>query len=367
MSEENKNHGLRTEPKQVATEEMTGGISIGLIGNDPETEETRFLLTPEACGMITSSGIRIRMESGAAIDISFKDEDYAGFGVEIVSRQEALKADIVLSYLPPSDKDIEQMRDGCAMLTMMDHSLFERKIIETLLSKRISLGCLDNMCSHNDEPVFANIIDEIDGRAAVMYAEDYLSFLGGGKGVLLAGVAGINPCEVLVIGDGNDVYAACNAAIAAGATVTLMNNDISALQIARQCCGERLTTLAIHPRVLFNKVKTADVIFLGTCTRPFEMPRKLSVAMKESVYLLDLQESHPSVTVPRTVAMAISNVLVNFFDELLIKDDFDGMVNGTPGVQCGMVTYKGKLVDKLVASYLTMPSVDINVMIASSN
>lgn len=146
-----------------------------------------------------------------------------------------------------------------------------------------------------------------------------------------------------------------------------MNNDISALQVAKQYCGDRLNTIAIHPRVLFNKVKTADVILLGTCTRQFEFPKKLSMAMKDSVYLLDFEETHPSLAVPRTVAMAISNVLVNFFNELQIKNDFDGMIAGTPGVQCGIVTYKGKLVDKLIGSFLGLPCVDISVMLTGTN
>lgn len=66
--------------------------------------------------------------------------------------------------------------------------------------------------------------------------------------MLLAGVAGINPCEILIIGDGNIAYAAAKAAMAAGAYVTLMNNDISALQVAKECCGDMLNTIAIHPR-----------------------------------------------------------------------------------------------------------------------
>lgn len=70
---------------------------------------------------------------------------------------------------------------------------------------------------------------------------------------------------------------------------------------------------------------------------------------------------------PRTVAMALSNVLVNFFDEMLLKNGFDGMLATTPGVQSGIVTYNGNLVDKLVAAYLSMPSVDLGMILAGSN
>ncbi len=125
------------------------------------------------------------------------------------------------------------MRPGATLLCMMDNTLFEKEVTTALLEHKITLGCLDNMVSHNDIPVFADIIDELDGRASIMYAQDRLSFLGGGKGVIPAGVAGTNPCEVLIIGDGNVECAAANAALDAGAYVTLMNNDISATPRAR--------------------------------------------------------------------------------------------------------------------------------------
>lgn len=357
---------LETQLQSVITTAEGGNISISLVGNYDDTEETRILLTPEAVGMLTSGGIKVKVETGAGIDISFSDEAYAEYGARIVERDEALKSPIVLSYCPLREQDVMKMTDGATLLCIMDSSLFNATVIETLMKKKITLACFDNMYSHNDEPVFANIIDEIDGRAAIMYAQEHLSFLGGGKGVLLAGVAGINPCEVLIIGEGNDVCSAAIAAIDAGASVTLLNNDISALQTASQYCGRQLTTLAIHPRVLYNKVKTADVIILGTTTRPFDFPKKLTVAMKESCYVLDLQESHPSVSVPRTVAMALSNVLVNFLSEMSIKDGFVSMMATTDGVQCGVVTYNGKLTDKLIGSYLSMPSVDIKVMLAGA-
>lgn len=357
---------LETQLEPIEKENTKKSISISLLANYADTEETRLFLTPEAVGMMTSGGINVLVEEGAGIDISFSDDTYAEYGAKIVDRTTALNNDIILSYAPLNNNDLQKMPDGSKLLCMMGSSLFEREIIQTLLNKNITVACFDNMISHNDEPVFSNIIDEIDGRAAIMYAQEHLSFLGGGKGVLLAGVAGINPCEVLVIGEGNDVCSAAIAAIDAGASVTLLNNDISALQTARQYCGRELTTLAIHPRVLFNKIKSADVIIMGTTTRPFEMPKKLTMAMKDSAFILNFQESHPSVSVPRTVAMALSNVLVNFFGEMAVKGNFEAMLATTEGVQRGVITYCGKLTDKLVASCLSLPSVDINVLLAGA-
>lgn len=353
---------------QLELQEITKPrIRLGLVGNYADSDETRMLLTPEACGMLTSYGIGICMEAGAGVDISFPDESYAEYGVKIVSRDEALKQPLVLSFMPLRSKDVKKMVKGSALLCMMGHDLFEASTIKALMSHHIDTGCLDNMYSHHDMSIFANIIDEIDGRAAIMYAQEALAYLGGGKGVLLAGVAGLNPCEVLVIGAGTAAISAANAAAAAGASVVLMDNDVSALQLMKPSLFPIVQTVAVHPRVLANRVKSADVIITGTTTREFEFPSCLSAQLKDNVYIMDLSETHPSISVPRTVAMALSNPLINFFNEMTIKGSFDAMVATTAGVQEGMVTYKGKLVDKLIASYSALPSIDIRVMLSATN
>ena len=367
MAEEKATMQLEPQPQLEENIGARSRLHIGLAGNYPESEETRFLLTPEACGLLTSGGISVCMEEGAGVDIDFSDEKYAEYGVRITTRQTALEQPVVLSYAPLKPEDIARMKEGATLLCMMDDSLFNKGVIQALLDRKITLCCLSNMLSFNGEPVFANIIDEIDGRGAIMYAQENLSYLGGGKGVLLGGVAGVNPCEVVLIGDGRDIYAAAHAAIDQGAIVTLLNNDISALQLARVICGNRLQTLAIHPKVLFNKIKSADVIISGTTTRQFEMPRNLSLAMKENAYVLDLRDSHPSVSVPRTVAMAVSNVMVNLLQDMALMEGMERMIASTEGVQNGIITYRGRLVDKLAASYLSMPYVDLSVMIAHSN
>ena len=103
---------IELEPQTAMTAEDTAGkaIRIGLVANYTDTDETRFLLTPEGCGILTSAGFKIIMEQGAATDISFPDSAYAEFGAEIGSRAEALHADVVLSYQPLHEKDIMKMR-----------------------------------------------------------------------------------------------------------------------------------------------------------------------------------------------------------------------------------------------------------------
>lgn len=344
-----------------------GRMTLGILNNYPDSDETRLFLTPEACSMLATMGFRVLFESGAGIDINYSDEVYANDGAEILPRHEVLEADIVISVRPLTAADVQRMRKGAALISLMDAALFNSEVIHTLLERKVTMLALDNIVSANGVPIFSQILDEIDGRAAVLYAQEGLSFLGEGKGVLMGGIPGLQPCEVLVIGQGGRAWAAARAALSTGATVTMMDNDISSLAEAQAYCGDNLITSAINPKVLYNKVKSADVIMLDGCTRDFEFPKQLSVAMKDSVYLIDLESTTPSLSVPRTVAMALSNVLINFFGETLIKGGIDAQVASMPGVQNGVVTYRGRLTDKFIGLRLGMVAVDINILLTQAN
>ncbi len=354
-------------PQQAPVETHKRVMTLGILGNDPDSDETRLFLTPEACGMISSSGVEILMEEKAGIDINYSDSEYAASDVKICKRGDALKADVVISVRPIPVADISSLKKGATLISLMDTLLFEREVVEALLDKKVNLLLLDDLASSNDIRIFARILDEINGRAAILYAQEGLSYLGEGKGVLLSGVAGINPCEVLIIGNGYKLISAARAAMAIGANVTLMDNDVAALYKAQDTCNCHLQTSVIHPHVLFNKVKSADVILLDKCTNYFEFPKQLSVAMKDSVYLLDLRETTPSLSVPRTVAMGISNPLIHFFEEMTICGGANAMIATNHGVQKGVAIYQGHLTDKIIGMRTSLPTIDLKLLLAQSN
>lgn len=341
-------------------------FALGVLNNYRDSEETRQFLTPEACGMLVSAGISIYLEAGAGIDINYADEAYADNGCELKTRAEALGCDVVLSVRPLNAADVELMKKGATLLCLYDPAL-PVETIEALGKRDITMIAVDKMVSENGVRIFARILDEIDGRAAILYAQEGLSFLGEGKGVLMGGVPGIQPCEVLIIGSGARVISAAKTAIQIGARVTLMDNDIAALDDAIGICGERLITSSIHPKVLYNDVKHADVIIIDGCTRSFRLPEHLSLAMKDNVYLLDLQETTPSLIVPRTVAMAISNVLINFFNDVIQMGGMRRMVSSVAGVRAGIITYRGHLVDKEIAEVHGLHALDLGIMLTQSN
>ena len=357
---------LSPQPAPAKSAERKATFSLGILNNYPDSEETRLFLTPEASGMLVGAGIAVVMEAGAGIDINYSDEAYASNGVLIKTRTETLVCDVVLSVRSITAADTRLMKKGATLLCLYNPDL-TRDVINAMVEREITMIALDKMVSDNGCRIFARILDEIDGRAAILYAQDGLSFLGEGKGVLMGGIPGLQPCEVLIIGQGLRVIAAAKAAMQTGARVTLMDNDIAALDDALTACGPGLITSSIHPMVLYNDVKHSDVIILDSCTRDFELPDPLSLAMKDNVYLLDLTQTTPSLIVPRTVAMAISNMLVNFFNDALRLGGMRRLISGVSGVRDGIICYRGHLVDKDIALRNGMHTLDLSMMITQSN
>ena len=149
----------QSQPEMVLEEGFEQPLNIGMVSNYNDSEETRILLTPEACGILVSAGNIVTVEAGVGIDVDFSDEDYARYGVRIAPREQVLALPVVLSYRPLQVADIRRMQPGGTNLCMLDNTLFDRKVVDEYLSRNITLGCLNNMLSHNGEPIFANVLD----------------------------------------------------------------------------------------------------------------------------------------------------------------------------------------------------------------
>ena len=372
-------------------------FSIGLPRcTDPG--ERRFPLTPEGAGMLVEQGFQIWMQEGAAETIHYTDNQYTSKGVRICGRDEALRADIVMHLAPLQPADIRKMRRGALLLTLSSMCRLTAATVRTLLERAIITVAIDLIHdSHGNSP-FADILAEIDGRAAMARASSLLADSVHGKGILLGGVAGIVPCEVTVIGSGISACAAARSADGAGALVRMFDHDVYRLRRAERQLGGRVVTSALHPRVLSNALRTADVvIYTGVNPLPV-FDRETVDLMKRGVIIFDLTSdcgrAFPSVptidlalaspldisltepsracyinagsAVARTAAMALSNTFITMLRDLV---DCEGVTNALkllPGLQCAALTFLGKPVSAEVARKVGMRHVDVNIYLTLS-
>lgn len=384
------------EPCEVYTRQRQ--ITIGLPKCD-DPAERRFPLTPEGAAQLIDRGYRVLMQEDAAATIHYADTTYTRVGVEIVSRREALGCDIVVSLSGLSPMDIRQMRRGAMLLTLFHAACSSAPSLAQLLERHVIAVALDLVEDSHGHTPFADILAEIDGRAAVAIASSLLADATRGKGILLGGVAGIIPCETLIIGSGIAACAAARSAVGLGAMVRMFDNDVYSLRRAVEELGPWVIASSLHPRTLANALRSADVVINTPMAGPFKLNSMDVAAMKKGVLTFDIStasdgSAFPSMTpvdlamasaiesswavsnricythagsaVARTAAMALSNTLLTFMSDIVSGEGATNALKLHPGLQRATLTFLGKAVNPRVAELLRVRIVDIAIYLSLS-
>ncbi len=386
-------------PQEQTQETCTAhrGFTIGL----PACEypyERRFPITPEAAGQLIERGFRVKMQENAAQCINYGDNSYMRVGVEISTREEALRSDIVIHLAPMTAPDVRKMRRGAMLLTLLKPSHQDCEAVKELLRRHVISIAVDLIEDSRGCTPFADILAEIDGRASIAMASSLLADSTRGKGILLGGVAGIIPCETLIIGSGIAACAAARSAVGLGSTVRMYDNDVYSLRRAQQELGPWVITSTLHPHTLENALRSADVVVVTPTQEPFAVSREQTDIMKRGVLTFDLASdtgaafpamlavdlagafavrnsasirdrvcfTHTGCAVARTAAMALSNTFLALMSSIVSCEGVSNALKLLPGMQKATFTFFGRIVNPLIARATGMRSVDISIYLTLS-
>ena len=370
----------------VATRERS--LSIGLPASENNAER-RFALTPEAAGSLVARGFRVRMQAGAAACIHYADTAYVRQGVEVVDRRGAMACDIVLHL--PAVADARMLRRGAMALTLFHPVQQDAGALRVLLEKHVIALALDLITDEHGHRPFADILHEIDGRAALAIASSLLADAVHGKGILLGGISGVVPCEITVIGSDIAARAAARSAIGLGALVRMFDDDAYSLREAVHELGPGVVASAMHPRVLGNALRTADIVVAASTARPVAIGADAVEDMKRGVLCFDISRSEtpafpslpqvdlamasPSDSDPsaplrmcyiNAAAMALSNTLLTMLADIVTCDGASNALKLKPGLRAAAYTFLGKPVNERMARLLGVRAVDINIFLQLS-
>lgn len=381
------------QPQETCTARR--GFTIGLPACDSPFER-RFPLTPEGAAQLVERGFRVKLQVGAAACINYGDNSYMRAGVEVVTRDEALGCDIVIHLAPLSASDVRKMRRGAMLLTLLKPDNQDVLAIKELLRRHVISIAVDLIEDSRGCTPFADILAEIDGRASVAMASSLLADASRGKGILLGGVAGIIPCETLIIGSGIAACAAARSAAGLGSTVRMYDNDVYSLRRAQQELGQSVITSALHPHTLENALRSADVVIVTATSEPFAIDSGLVTVMKRGVLAFDLASdtgaafpsmtavdltgalstagpaggrvcyTHAGCAVARTAAMALSNTFLTLMSSIVSCEGVSNALKLLPGMQKATMTFFGKIVSPRIAAAVGMRSVDISIYLTLS-
>lgn len=351
--------------------------------------ERRFALTPEGAAQLTDRGIIVKMQQGAGNPIHYPDATYANSGVDICSRAEALRGDIVVTLAPLSPAETRSIRRG-AMLVTLFHSVADHpEYAKALQLAGVNVVAADMIC-HDGHRIVADILHEIDGCASLSIASSLLADPVHGKGILLGGVTGLVPCEVTVIGSGMGAIAAAHNALGLGATVRMFDDDLYSLRTASRLLEHRVIASALHPKILRSALHTADVVVVTPTLHPTVIFADQANELKQRVLIFDLTNtpgatfaSIPAVDlalkpaawptnaracfsnvgccVPRTAAMALSNALVANFAAL--TSAAESLAQMPASIRPALLFFWGKCVNASIAETIGTRALDINLMV----
>jgi alanine dehydrogenase len=373
-------------------------MQIGIPKEDPKGEK-RLAFTPEAVDMLVEAGHEIIFEEGAGVGIRYSDADYAEGGATITNdRSTVFACDLIFKIAPPTLEEIGWMKKRSTVLSMLQMPNISLETIKAMASKQIHAVGYELMSADGHCFPVRNSISEIEGAAAISVASEWLSNEKGGKGILLGGVPGISPTEVVIIGAGVAGTVAARAALALGATVKVFDSDIDKLRQLQRELGAIVSTSVFQPNVLVNTFETADVVigamrYIDDSVR-YVISEDVIRTMKKNSVLIDLRinqggcfettcflpAEHPAVfekygilhycvpnlssRVARTTSMALSNIFIPLILRMGELGSVTAIASTDSSFRSGFYMYAGKLVNSYVAKYFNLPANDIGLFLS---
>jgi alanine dehydrogenase len=369
------------------------------IPKDSDESESRVPLTPEAVELLVGWGHEIVIEKEAGKLANYSDHDYSEKGAQIVNTtEEVFKCQIILKVSPLLPKEIEMLSENQVVMSSLHLTPTAGHLLKGLMHKRATAIAFESIRDEDGAFPVVRAMSSIAGSTSILVAAEYLSNVNEGKGVMLGGVSGITPTEVVILGAGTAGEFAARAALGLGANVKIFDDSIKRLMELQDILGQRLYTSIFHKQVLERVLKTADVV-IGTIL-PEETKGRLVISedqvklMKKGSVIVDLSidkggcfetseaRNHkdpayvkhgvihycvPNITarVARTSSIAMSNVFTPLIAEIAESGSVKQHLREDPGLRHGVYIYNGILTNSYLGNLYNIPSRDINLLMAA--
>jgi alanine dehydrogenase len=346
------------------------------IPREIKDHEYRVALTPEGAARLTAEGHRVLVQQQAGAGSGYPDEEYRKRGADLVNKPEEIfaSADLIVKVKEPLESEYSLLRPGLVLFTYL-HLAGIPGLTEVLLEKRITGIAYETVQLPDGTLPLLTPMSEVAGRLAVQVGAHYLEKAQGGRGVLLAGVPGVLPGMVAVLGAGVVGANAAMVALGLGARVTLMNRDANRLRLLSQVLHGNLQTVVSTPESVAELVRNSDLVIGAVLIPGGKAPKIVTRAMVKSMrpgsVIVDVSVdqggcfettrptshsdpvyveegvTHYCVTnmpgaVPRTSTQALCNSTLPYIVALAGKGAVDAMKED-PSLARGLDTFEGRI------------------------
>lgn len=366
-------------------------ISIG-IPKETCLDEKRTCITPDAVQVLVENGHSIFIEEGAGSGAFFTDLQYAEVGATIVKTpQEAFQQDLVLKINPPTREEIQYLKPYSYLISALQINLRDADYFQSLSEKKINAIAFEFILDEYKQLALVRLIGEIAGTASVLYASELLSQ---SNGLMLGGITGVRPAEVVIVGAGIVGEFATKAAIGLGASVRVFDNSLSKLRRLHTMVDSRVPTSMIDPKELTKALRRADVV-IGALPRLDTQPivtEEMVRLMKKGSIIIDvtidngkvfetseptnLQQPYfikhgvvhcglPNLTsrMPRTTTKAISNFFLSYILNYDQEGGLENILLKNNEMKQSFYMYKGRHTKKTICDKFGLVYHDINLLL----
>ena len=351
-------------------------MNIG-IPKERRTFEFRVGLPPAGVEILKHRGHSIFVEHEAGVGAGFSDEEYERAGARIVYSPEEVfgRADLLLKIARPMKEEIEWLRPGSMLAGLLHLASARQDKIDLMLQNKITAIAYEQIEEADGTTPVKKPLAEIGGRMTAQIAAHYMQNYKGGKGILLSGVPGVPPAEVVIIGGGVAGTAAVRGFLGFGTHVTVLDMDLRALQRISERFPEVVTMIAT-PNNIARTCAFADVV-VGAVLVPGErapivVTRKMVQSMKPRSMVIDMsidqggcfETSRPTThehctyveenvihycvpNIPAAVARTATHAFVNaamLYILDLADKDFETVMRESPALEKAVSTHDGKMV-----------------------
>ncbi len=374
------------------------GLTIG-IPRESSFQETRIALTPHAVQLLTDNGFTVLIESKAGKEGKFGDKVYEQSGARIVlNREEVFGAKVVVKVSLPTEEEIKLLGEGSTLISALHLAMLKPERLKQMMAKNITALCFEFLQDDTGAYPVIQAMSEIAGSLSIIIASEYLSNIYHGKGVMLGGIVGIPPSEVVILGAGMVGIHAARTASALGAVVKVFDSSLARLRRFQSEMPNPCYTSVLQPHILLKALKTADVaigaIRAGEGSTPHVVSEEMVMQMKPGSVIVDVSidqggcfetskvttHTHPifekhgvihycvpniASRVARTASYALSNILTPILLDIAGHGGIKPYLWATKGSRHGTYIYKGMLTNINLAERFKLPHKDLNLLVTA--
>jgi alanine dehydrogenase len=368
---------------------------VGIL-KEIKSEENRVSMTPAGVEIMKQNGHTVLVEHNAGSGSGFEDDAYIQAGAEISATPKEIydRADMVMHVKEPLPPEYDLIREGQIVFTYLHLAAAEELTHALIKSNSICIAYETIQKADGSLPLLTPM-SEVAGRMAIQQGAKYLEMAQGGHGILLGGVPGVDPGNVMIIGGGIVGTNAAKMACGLGARVYILDMNLDRLRYLSDVMPKNCFLLMSSPAAIRERVQYADVVvgavLIPGAKAPRLVTREMLSTMKTGSVLVDVAidqggcfetskattHTNPTYTidgvvhycvanmpgaVPKTSTMALTNATLPYAVEIANKG-WERAFKENPEIKPGANVVKGKVTYKGVAEAFDLEYVPVDSLL----